>query len=199
MDGATFGLDEATLSLQLSAMTTLIAGRTAVPFGSFDTNMVSNPLTLALGETSETAFMLAFAEREVTASFYTFRGDADVVSATTPDDDALSYGANVSYVTAPLTMGVSYISNIIDSDGLQSPGQPGALTSEVPGMAVNLTLNMNNSTFIAEHVAASSGHNTVEGHDGMALKPGMIVVAPGGTDSGASPAPAAEEATAARR
>lgn len=39
----------------------------------------------------------------------------------------------------------------------------------------------------AEHVAASSGHNTLEGYDGMALKPGMIVVAPGGTDSEVHP------------
>lgn len=157
MDGATFGLDEATVSLQLSAMTTLTAGRTAVPFGSFETNMISDPLTLALGETSETAFMLAFAEREVTASFYTFRGDADVVSATPPatipDDDALSYGANISYATDPLTVGVSYISNITESDSLQNPG--GLLAAEVPGAGVNLAVNMNNASFIAEYVAAS--------------------------------------------
>lgn len=35
----------------------------------------------------------------------------------------------------------------------------------------------------AEHVAAATGHNTTEGFDGMALKPGMVVVCPGGTDS----------------
>lgn len=39
----------------------------------------------------------------------------------------------------------------------------------------------------AEHVSAATGHNTVEGYDGMALKPGMIVVAPGGTDSEVHP------------
>ena len=35
----------------------------------------------------------------------------------------------------------------------------------------------------AEHVAAATGHATTEGYDGMALKPGMVVVSPGGTDS----------------
>lgn len=35
----------------------------------------------------------------------------------------------------------------------------------------------------AEHVAAATGHVTMEGYDGMALKPGMVVVCPGGTDS----------------
>jgi two-component system chemotaxis response regulator CheB len=35
----------------------------------------------------------------------------------------------------------------------------------------------------AEHVATATGHATSEGYDGMALKPGMVVVCPGGTDS----------------
>lgn len=35
----------------------------------------------------------------------------------------------------------------------------------------------------AEHVGAATGHVCMEGYDGMALKPGTIVVAPGGTDS----------------
>ncbi|MDP2229293.1 MAG: chemotaxis-specific protein-glutamate methyltransferase CheB [Moraxellaceae bacterium] len=35
----------------------------------------------------------------------------------------------------------------------------------------------------AEHLAADSGHDVVEGHDGMTLTAGQVVVAPGGTDS----------------
>ena len=35
----------------------------------------------------------------------------------------------------------------------------------------------------AEHIASATGHVTMEGYDGMVLKPGTIVVAPGGTDS----------------
>lgn len=35
----------------------------------------------------------------------------------------------------------------------------------------------------AEHLAADTGHVAVEGHDGMTLVPGQVVVAPGGTDS----------------
>ncbi|MFZ5723473.1 MAG: chemotaxis-specific protein-glutamate methyltransferase CheB [Pseudomonadota bacterium] len=35
----------------------------------------------------------------------------------------------------------------------------------------------------AEHLAAASGQRAVEGEDGMPLEPGMLVVAPGGTDS----------------
>lgn len=35
----------------------------------------------------------------------------------------------------------------------------------------------------AEHLAQASGQHAVEGHDGMTLEPGTLVVAPGGTDS----------------
>lgn len=35
----------------------------------------------------------------------------------------------------------------------------------------------------AEHMATATGHDVVEGHDGMVLRPGQITVAPGGTDS----------------
>ncbi|HEX6591504.1 MAG TPA: chemotaxis-specific protein-glutamate methyltransferase CheB [Moraxellaceae bacterium] len=40
----------------------------------------------------------------------------------------------------------------------------------------------------AEHLAADSGHDVIEGHDGLLLKAGQVVVAPGGTDSHIQPA-----------
>ncbi len=156
-DGSTFAVDEATMTLKLAANGALTAGRMFVPFGSFESNMVSDPLTLELGETSETAFLVSVADRGTTGALYVFKGDARETSATPPltaeDDDEFSYGANIAYASEPFTLGVSYISNIADTDSLQNPG--GILDSEVPGMGVNLALNMNNVTFIAEHVAAS--------------------------------------------
>lgn len=35
----------------------------------------------------------------------------------------------------------------------------------------------------AEHLAADSGHDVIEGYEGLQLKAGQVVVAPGGTDS----------------
>lgn len=40
----------------------------------------------------------------------------------------------------------------------------------------------------AEHLAADSGHDVIEGYDGVLLKAGQVVVAPGGTDSHLQPA-----------
>ncbi|MGH8494337.1 MAG: chemotaxis-specific protein-glutamate methyltransferase CheB [Moraxellaceae bacterium] len=40
----------------------------------------------------------------------------------------------------------------------------------------------------AEHLAADSGHDVIEGYDGIVLKAGQVVVAPGGTDSHLLPA-----------
>ena len=97
--------------------TSLSAGRMYVPFGSYESNMVSDPLTLDLGETSETAIMVGMESGNISGSLYTFSGDTDETSAT--DNDALSFGGNITYRTDTLWMGASYISNIADSDGIQ--------------------------------------------------------------------------------
>lgn len=39
----------------------------------------------------------------------------------------------------------------------------------------------------AEHLAADSGHDVIEGYDGLVLKGGQVIVAPGGTDSHLQP------------
>ncbi len=153
-DGATFGLDEATLSLQVTQMASLSAGRMFVPFGSFESNMISDPLTLELGETSETAIMLSTEDRGVTASIYAFKGDVDEISVPpATDDDTISYGVKVGYAAANMWMGASYISNIAESDGLQQAGN--SVASAVEGMGVNFGIKVNNATLILEHVAAA--------------------------------------------
>ena len=153
-DATAFGLDEGYVTLHMNTATSLTAGRIYVPFGSFDSNMVSDPLTLELGETSETAIMLGMGSGEVSGSLYTFNGDAGDNTAT--DNDELSFGANIAYATDSLTVGASYISNIADTDGLQPATDiPGQIKSAVAGMGVNFGMNMNNFSIIAEHIAAA--------------------------------------------
>ena len=150
-DGAT-GLDEGTITLKFNDTTSVVAGRTYIPFGDFSTNMVSDPLTLQLAETAEDVLMISMESGDVSGSIYTFNGEADEVSEA-PDDDALSFGANIAYAANGLTFGASYISNFADTDGLQEPGNN--IDSAVAGLGVNFGLSMNNFSFIAEHVAAA--------------------------------------------
>jgi hypothetical protein len=153
-DGATFGLDEGYVAVQLNNASSLLAGRMFVPFGSFDSYMISDPLTKQLGETSETAIMLDMASGNVYGSLYTFNGDSEETSAA-PNNDTLSFGANLGFANDNVTLGASYISNLADSNFLQNPGIPGSLNAAVAGYGVNLGWKMNNFSILAEYLAAA--------------------------------------------
>lgn len=154
-DGAAFGLEEGYLTLQLNDTTALTAGRLFVPFGSFESNMISDPLTLELGETSESALMLEMANGNVSAALYTFNGDADETT-TSADNDTLSFGANLGFANDSVSLGASYISNLADSDFMQA-ATPGTLKSAVAGYGVNFGWRVNNVSVIAEYLAAAEG------------------------------------------
>jgi hypothetical protein len=48
-----------------------------VPFGTFETHLVSDPLTLEIGETNETAVVAGFARGGFGGAVYVFNGDSD--------------------------------------------------------------------------------------------------------------------------
>ena len=77
-------IDEATITIGNNDVTPwfFTAGRTVTPFGAFETNLVSDPLTLSIGETKETIVMLGYEHNGFTASAYAFNGDLDESSNT---------------------------------------------------------------------------------------------------------------------
>ena len=101
----------------------LNAGKMYVPFGNFESHFISDPLTLELGETNESAIKVGFANEWADVGFAVFNGD---INEAEEDDGIESYVIN-AVLTLPegtvsgfgLTGGVSYISNIADSDGMQ--------------------------------------------------------------------------------
>ncbi len=110
-------VDEVVLSLtspwQLGSQTpALHLGRQYLPFGKFESNMISDPLTLELGETHTTAALLALTGETWTASFGAFEGSVD-----DGDDGFDSWVASIE--AAPhegVTLGASYISDLAESD-----------------------------------------------------------------------------------
>ncbi|HHB75788.1 MAG TPA: LbtU family siderophore porin, partial [Desulfobulbus sp.] len=55
----------------------LNAGRQYVPFGNFTTNMISDPLTLEIAETQETALQIGFKAAGAYGSVFAFNGDTN--------------------------------------------------------------------------------------------------------------------------
>ncbi len=97
------------------------AGRQYLPFGNFTSNMISDPLTLEIAETRETALQLGFAAKGIYGSVFAFNGDTNEAGG---DSRIEQYGANLGYTfeqdSFALDVGVSYLNSMGDSDGLSN-------------------------------------------------------------------------------
>lgn len=164
----TFTKDGNPFSLQL--------GQTYLPFGTFSTNLVNDPLTLDMAETRETAALAGFSESGFTAQTYVFNGDVDHDSAS--NDTLQNWGARLAYDNEPEQagsgVGLDYISNIADSDGIQGfveDSVPDAnlwLRDERGAWAAHGYVNLGSVNVTAEYVLAEDFSDTE-----MLTAPGM--------------------------
>ena len=142
----------------------LHAGKLYVPFGNYESFFISDPFTLEIGETRESAVFAGFHEDIVDISIGCFNGD---VNETGKDDHIDSYfsSATVSmtddHTGFELAAGISYISNIADSDALSEAndideeGGPDGLDDYVDGISAYMSASFKDSLFcVAEYVGA---------------------------------------------
>ncbi len=112
-------VDEAVISLtspgQLFGQTPSVhVGRMYVPFGMFNSYMISDPLTLELGETQDTAALFALEGDLWVIKAGFFNGDTD----TDGDDNHIdNFVASFELMpTDNLAFGISYINDLAESD-----------------------------------------------------------------------------------
>lgn len=155
----------------------LSAGKMYVPFGSFGSHFISDPITLEIGETRESAIRAGFANDMFDISLSVFNGDIDEIN----DDDKISTFVGSAVFTLPeeaipdlgLSIGVSYISNIADSDGIEGEIS-GPITDSVGGLSLFISASLKETFFIeAEYIGATDRFAAGElGFDGgMAYEP----------------------------
>ena len=145
-------VDVATISIAHPETTPVYAtiGQAYAPFGHYDTYMISDPLTLEIGQSREVAAQLGVATLGLTAAAYVFNGDID------HDDSKLNdYGVFIGYDQdfddGAISLGLGYISSLGESDGLQENiTRPG----RVPGSAFNARLDFRGFHLIGEYVGA---------------------------------------------
>ena len=142
----------------------LKAGKLYVPFGKFESNMISDPLTLELGETRETAVEIGFSHYGFYSAVYAFNGDVDKEDEENHIDNfgaALGYAMETEAFT--LDVGVSWINNIVDADFntdvmeeegevINEMGMDFALRDYVPGFGVHAVLTAGPVTLIGEYI-----------------------------------------------
>lgn len=136
------------------------AGRLYLPFGNYDSHFISDPLTLELGETRESALVLGYGSDRFEFSLGIFNGEVNETDET--DDMVDGFSAGAAYSMPPLagvslSAGVYYLSNVGDSDGLSGQLETAdTITSYVPAAAAYVSANMNEILFChLEYVAAT--------------------------------------------
>lgn len=132
----------------------LEVGKLYVPFGNFESHFISDPLTLELGETRETALMVGFANDWFEFSVGAFNGDVDEID----EDNHINNFVAAGVFTLPedsvpglgLRAGVSWINDIADSDTLQDEdGVDGNdIESYVGGISAFVSVSLNDMFFL---------------------------------------------------
>jgi hypothetical protein len=117
-------------------------GKMILAFGRYESSMVSDPVTLEIGETHAQALLFDLAREGLTASIFLYNGK------TTHNDDSFalrSWGGNLNYLWTKdefeFLLGTSWMENVEDSDGLRD-NIDDELQNRVPGLATYSSLSV---------------------------------------------------------
>ncbi|MFP4061969.1 MAG: LbtU family siderophore porin [Halochromatium sp.] len=135
------------------------AGQFYVPFGAYETNLISGTLTEEIGETREHAAQVGFDHGGFSGSVYTFNGDNKVNGKNRIE----SWGANLAFAQEHEGMawgaGAGYINDLGDSDNLQgslADNRAGSdPTERTGGWTANLSAGYQDFNLIAEYLSAA--------------------------------------------
>lgn len=170
-------IDEGFISLTYQQFPLMLtAGKQAVPFGNFESHLISDPLTLELAETKDTAITLSAEQEGFYVSAYAFNGDINKADA---KDKVSQYGAALGYAfdneSFYIGLGADYLSNLAESEGLLAYLDDNAITSiedETPAIALHASLTAGNWHALAEYVTALESFQRSElGFKGQGAKP----------------------------
>lgn len=128
----------------------LTVGRQYLPFGKFESLMISDPLTLDLGETRSTSAVFGAAGELWTARAGAFEGSVD-------DGDADSLDTFVAALEVTphegLTFGVSYLSDLAES-GAELVQDKSLYDDAVPALGAFIAFSHGDFGLIVEYLAA---------------------------------------------
>ena len=153
----------------------LTAGQVYVPFGTYDTSLVSDPLTLELGETRETALQAGWARGPVAASLYAFNGDNEKDGENT----IASWGAQATLVSelaqGVVALNLGYTSDLGDADTLQGvivDNLGSHDTDRVAAWTAGVTAELGPFVLIGEYLAAAESFEAAAvGWNGSGARP----------------------------
>jgi hypothetical protein len=145
-------VDVAAITIAPNGNLDITAGQFYVPFGVYETHMVSDPLTLKLGETRETAVQAAFDLGPVGVAAYIFDGDATEDGDSKIDNFGLDLALAQEADNFSYSANLGYINDIGDTNGLIDYATD--VHDNVAGMSFSLVVTTGPFTVIGEYVGA---------------------------------------------
>jgi len=153
----------------------LQVGRWALPFGGFDSDMNTSPLTKKLGETKESAALLGAAWSDFTVEGFVYNGDSQ---KTGTDDKIDQWGVAFNFATegdhSAYSAGASYLRNIADSDPLTTGlgNNATTLNGYISGIEGHAAATYRNITLRGGYLTATKSFQTGElAFNGTGAKP----------------------------
>ena len=128
-------------------------GQFYLPFGRYESNMVSDPLTLELGETREIAGAVGFELDQFFGAAYAFEGEQHEEDGQRGNEWGLEVGYAAQIGAHPLTLALGYLSDLGDADSLREVVED---DDRVGGLAASLLFEAGPWTLIGEYVTATA-------------------------------------------
>lgn len=154
-------VDEAVISLHcpraLAGQTpSFYGGKMYVPFGKFNSSMITDPLTLDLGETNDTAAVIGLEGKLWNFRTGVFNGEVD-----SGNDTIDSFVAALELTPAEgVSFGASYISDLAESD-IELVADSTLYSSSVPATSAFASLSFGKVSLDAEIVATLDDFDTI--------------------------------------
>ena len=134
-------VDDAFVTAALTGDVSITGGLLYLPFGVFETNMISDPLTLDLGEKRDPAVVVEGSADDLSGTVYVYQRD----TGEERDDRISGYGTSIGYAVEGADGGfsvtVGYISDVWE-------------LSEAPGFSASAGGSFGDATVLVEHVEA---------------------------------------------
>lgn len=130
----------------------LTGGQLYVPFGVYETNLISDPLTLDIGETRQTAFQIDGSAGALSGSVFVFKGDNMEDGDNLIQGFGFAAGYSVETGSFELGLNLSYTNDLGDSDGLEVEGAEGY--DRVAGISASAMLTIGSISVLGEYLGA---------------------------------------------
>lgn len=150
-DEGTIALVDAFLTYDAGGGLSATGGLQVLPFGVYDTNLISDPLTLVLGETGDVGLVLAGDADQLSWSLFAF----DVQNKPEDESNIAGFGAGLGFAAevdgAEFGLNLSWISHVGDSGEIG--GAELAFAELASGMAASATGRLGAASVMIETVS----------------------------------------------